>query len=80
MTDKISEKTSISMSMVGAVIGSLVGGCMWLTTIWYQSNANADQLKIISAKQDKYAEELYQIKSELSEIHLELKRMNSRER
>lgn len=77
MLNKLSENTLVPLSMVGAIVGSIVGGCIWLTTLWYQSNANAEQLKSISVKQDKYAEDIMFVKEQLIGIRLELKRLNN---
>ena len=44
---KISEKTWVSL---GLVI-TLLGGVVWLTTIWMQSEANARSIQKIEEKQ-----------------------------
>ena len=69
--EKITEKTLVPLSLLGA----MVGGIFWLTSMYNQTLANTESVKEIIKKQDSYSEDLHLIKMELSEIKGELKRI-----
>lgn len=66
------ENTKVSISLVLA----LLGGAAWLTTLYYQTQANADSLKRVEVKQDAYADDLHHIRMDIEGIHGELRRIN----
>lgn len=42
---KLSESTLVPIGLLGTVTVSLIGGVMWLTTIFVQGNANAKEIE-----------------------------------
>lgn len=65
MTKTIDEKTTVPLF---AVLGSLVviaGGIFWLTSISLTSSANTQTLDKVELKQDKYAENMAEIKQDI---------------
>lgn len=61
---KLTEKTTISISLMLA----LLGGVFWLSTIYSQSVANAKALEKISVEQLNYNKNLEAINTRLSRI------------
>lgn len=71
MNEIISEKTMIPISLVIITLG----GGVWLTNLHYQTSANAIELQKITLRQERYSEDLSDIKGKLQEIAGELKRI-----
>jgi len=73
MSSRISESTTVSLSLIGAVLGALVGAAVFITKINIQTNANATTIGEI--KNDT-KQELKEIKAELKEIRSLLQKGN----
>ena len=64
MVAKITENTLIPISLVI----TLVGFVFWLTNIYAQTASNSETIKKIETKQDKYIEDISQIRSDIEII------------
>lgn len=67
---KITENTTVTLTVVAAI----VGGVMWLQSIHSLANTTAEKTISLEAKQDRYSEDIVQIKQALSRIEGKLDR------
>lgn len=62
--------TWIGVSISGITI--LVGSIMWITTIYNQGTASANDIKEIKFKQDKYMDDITKMREDISAIRVKL--------
>jgi hypothetical protein len=60
----ITEQTKISISLMIMVIGSIV----WLTKLYVITESTAKAVEVVQVKQEKYSEDISQIKSDIAVI------------
>lgn len=68
----ITEKTAISVSLMVVI----VGGVIWLSNIFFLADNTAKALEKVTIKQDKYSEDISEIKRDISVIKQILKEGN----
>jgi Tfp pilus assembly protein PilN len=76
---KITEGTLVPLSLVGASLLTLLGGAMWLTSMYAQGNASAREIDILKAKHESLATEIHEIKLMLVRIENKLVKEDPKE-
>lgn len=71
---KISESTTIPLSVLGTLGVAGVGIVMWLTTIFVQGNANANEIKELKAE----IKIIYEINARVIRIEDKLEQMHKK--
>lgn len=61
---KITENTSVTLTVLIVIIG----GVMWFQTLYSLASTTADKVAVIEARQDKYSDDIIDIKKALSRI------------
>jgi hypothetical protein len=61
----LSDKTLIPL---GVAILGIGGAAMWLTSLYFQTQANASQIQRLADKQDSYLSTLIEIRSDVAVI------------
>lgn len=56
--NNLSEKTWVPLSLVSGLILSIVGGSMFITTMYNQGNANAQNIDSIRSDQNRFQEKI----------------------
>lgn len=73
---KITENTLMPLSMVAAIAGSIV----WLSMIYFKTEASAKAIDGVLLKQDAYIDTVQEINRRLSVIESEVKRIQEKRR
>lgn len=63
---KLNENTPITLSL--AVLVSVMGGVLWLSKVYFMAEASAISLERVSHKQEKYNEDIAELKKDVAII------------
>lgn len=70
--EKLTGNTLIPISLMTAIVSCV----MWVTTIYNTTQAHSESIKTIADKQERYLQDISDIKSKILVIEMEVKRIN----